>query len=66
MMFRTLFAIRRRVRQRTGKSFPSVGDSLGGWRHLWHSTEMKHERRLLIGLSCGLITSVLALTIFAS
>ncbi|WP_216859414.1 hypothetical protein [Sulfitobacter aestuariivivens] len=61
MMFRTLFAHRKRIAQRTGRPIPGVGDSLREWRHWWRSDDLKFERRLLIFLTITLFIAVLSL-----
>ena len=48
LMFRTLFAQRRRSGSRTGRMFPSLGDTLREWRHWLTAPDHKRDRWLLL------------------
>ncbi|MGC1498240.1 MAG: hypothetical protein WA790_20715 [Sulfitobacter sp.] len=48
LMFRTLFAQRRRSVARTGRSFPTLGDTLLEWRHWLTAPEHARDRWQLL------------------
>ncbi len=58
VMFRTLFAQKRRATMRTGKALPGPLEALREWGIWWRNPRMQAERRLLIGLTLCLIVLI--------
>ncbi len=59
VMFRTLFAQKRRATERTGKTLPGPIETLREWGIWWRNPDRSIERNLLVGLTICLIMIIL-------
>lgn len=64
MMFRTMFLIRKRAAERTGKMFPGPLTALAEYKIFFTSAHDKNEKNLLLVTTLGLfMTTALAMTV---
>ncbi len=64
LMFRTLFLLAGRARQKTGKAFPGLLEALRQWREWLTSAEDKRSRHLLGAVTLLLIATSGVFAIF--
>ena len=64
-MFKVLFALRRRAVAETGRAFPGPGATLKQFADFLRVPEFAADRRVLGGLTAGLVTLTLGFAVVA-
>ncbi len=65
LLFRTMFQIRRRAAERTGRSFVGPGATLSEWRRLAKSAEDRRTRQWLLGTTLALLIWIISQALMA-